>query len=109
MGRYAIYEALGKNIEFKQKGETVCGTCEAVKREVLENNILFRVNGKDYCFAEPHKIDLVEDQIVFVYGSEQKEDMVAFCGEEFSVHWGEDIRKSIGREMSFIRMVFTIK
>lgn len=104
MSRYVIYEAIDKKIEFNSKGDLVSGICQDVKREVLDNKIIFVVNGQDYPFVEPHNIEIEQDRLIFVYGSEQEEDLIDFCGETYSLHWGEDVRKSIGREKSFLRL-----
>lgn len=105
MSRYAIYDLIGQTIRFKNKGETVSGICEDVKRDVLDNRIVFTVQGKPYSLAEPNKIETESGKTSLIYGSEQAEDLIDFCGEEYSVHWGEDIRKSIGREKNFLRVV----
>lgn len=109
MSRYVIYEMMGKEISFKQKGVDVLGICTGARREVLDNEIYLTVLDTEYRFPEPNKIEANGEEVVFVYGSGQEEDMVDFCGEELSVHWGEDIRKSIGREKAFTRMVFVVK
>lgn len=105
MSRYSIYDLIGEEISFKAKGAYVSGTCEEVKRDVLENKITFWINGKRYELADPNKIETDGNKLVFVYGTEQAEDLMAFCGEEYSVHWGEDVRKSIGREKTFFRVI----
>jgi hypothetical protein len=104
MSHYAIYDLIGTKIEFQVKGEAVSGICTDVKREVLENQIVFTINEKEHRFLEPHRIENDED-LVFVYGSEQTEDLMEFCGENYSIKWGEDLRKSIGREKAFLRTV----
>ena len=109
MGRYSIYNFIGSEIEFVHKSEKVSGLCQDVTREILENKIFITVNDRIHCFSEPHKIDEEDGNIVFLYGSEQTEDLVDFCGENYSVHWGEDIRKSVGREKAFVRVIFKIK
>lgn len=108
MGLYSIYNMIDRNVSVKIKGNEVSGVCDNVRRDVLDNEIFVSINGKEYKFIEPHKIEEEQNQIVFVYGSEQTEDLYEFCGEEFSVHWGEDIRKSIGREKSYLRTVFIL-
>jgi len=109
MSRYSIYDSIGKRICFKNKGEKIEGLCDDVKRKVLDSKIVFTVNGKDFEFTDPNKIEIDGKNLVFVYGSEQISDVVDFCDEEYSVHWGEDIRKSIGREKNFIKMFIEIK
>jgi len=108
MGIYAIYDMIGKNVSVKIKGTDISGICENVRREILDNEIFITLDGKEYRFLEPNKIETGEGCVIFVYGSEQTEDFIEFCGEELSVHWGEDIRKSIGREKNFLKTVFTV-
>jgi len=109
MSRYDIYEAMGKEVAFKLKTDLISGFCRDVKRKVLDNKIVFIVNDKPYEFTEPHKIEKEDNKLVFIYGSEQIDDLMEFCGEEYSVHWGEDVRKSIGREKTFFKSVIEIK
>jgi len=108
MSRYSIYDVIGKRIRFKNKGELIDGICDDVKREVLDNRIVFTVKGKEYGLSDPNKIETDGNKLILVYGTEQAGDLVDFCGEEYSVRWGEDIRKSIGREKSFLRIVIEI-
>lgn len=107
MTRYSIYDLIGENVSFKNKDKTITGICEDIKRDVLDNKIILKVDGNDYIFIEPHKIEENENEISLIYGSEQTEDLMNFCGEEYAIHWGEDLRKSIGREKNFLRI--TIK
>lgn len=114
MGRYDLYNMIDKNICFRNKGADVQGFCTDVRREALDNRILVIVNVPDtgiteFQFSEPNTIEQTEDgTIVFVYGIAGSEDMVEFCGEDFNVKWGEDIRKSIGRERAVFRVEFKI-
>lgn len=111
MARYALYNLIDQNIDFKYKGVNVSGLCTDVKREVLENQIFITVGGNKFTFSEPTKIEENGDgsEIVLVYGKESQEDLTEFCGESFSVKWGEDIRKSIGRERALFKIGFNIQ
>lgn len=109
MSRYSVYDVIGKRIRFSNKGELIDGICDDVKREVLDNRIIFCVNGKEYSLSEPNKTEIDGDNLILVYGTEQAGDLIDFCGEEYSIRWGEDIRKSIGREKSFLKVVIKIE
>lgn len=108
--RFSIYEMIGKTVSFSRHGETVGGRCQHVIRKPLENVILIVIEGKEYAFLEPTKINEEKGKISFLYGSStgEDQDMFEFCGEEFSIEWGEDIRKSIGREKSCFIIDFII-
>lgn len=108
--RFSIYEMIGKTVAFSRHGETISGNCQHVIRRPLENIILMVINEKEYVFLEPTKINETAGQISFLYGSQtgEEQDMFEFCGEDFNIEWGEDIRKSIGREKACFAIDFKI-
>ncbi|MCK9154702.1 MAG: hypothetical protein M0P12_01160 [Paludibacteraceae bacterium] len=110
--RFSIYEMIGKKINFTRHGKTVGGLCQHVIRWPLDNSILIIINGLTYPFPEPTKINSEEGKISFLYGSgsfDNENDLLEFCGEALNIEWGEDIRKSIGREKKCFVIDFIIE
>jgi len=104
---------IGKNVGFTRHGITVSGVCQHVIRRPLNNIILIVIDGIEYQFPEPTKIDSVDGKLSFLYGTKSTDiqegaDMFEFCGEELNIEWGEDIRKSIGREKACFIIEFNV-
>lgn len=108
--RFSVYKLIGKRISFEARGRTVKGVCEDVKRDVLNRKIIITVKRKgSHVFNEPHRIVKTDGGIAFIYGSEQSEDLLEFCGEDYAMRWGEDLRASIGRERNFLKTEIMVK
>ena len=83
LGRYSVYELIGKTIELQGEDFTKKGCCTDVFRDPLSNNIIISIDDENHAFHEPDSIMGNENSMRLTNGgTEEFEDQHEALEEE---------------------------